>query len=92
MKITLWGVAVFLLLRFDGDNKFEGPVGTTAINVTSRANNRTIATPTIHILPLNRETNFAGDAVPLLANRGCFLKVGVKSVKFLLESVSGMVL
>src|SRR6266403_3231341 len=52
MKIALWGVVVFRLLGFDGDNKLERPVGTTATNVTSRANNRTIAT---HIPPLSRK-------------------------------------
>jgi hypothetical protein len=57
MKIASWGVAVFLLLGFGEDNKPERPVGTTATNVTSRANNGTIATPTIRDFPLNREPN-----------------------------------
>jgi hypothetical protein len=57
MKIARWGVAVFLLLGFDEENKLERPVGTTATNVTSRANNRTTASPTMRPFPLNREPN-----------------------------------
>jgi hypothetical protein len=55
MKIASWGVAVFLL-GIDRDNERERPVGTTARNVTSRANNRAIA-PTTRGFPLNREPN-----------------------------------
>jgi hypothetical protein len=52
-KIASWGVAVVLLLGFDGDNKLQRPICTTATNVTSRANNRIITTPTIRPSPLN---------------------------------------
>ena len=62
MKIASWGVAVFLLQGNDGDNKLELPVATTAKNVTSRVNNRTIATPTMRAFPLNQESR--GSAAP----------------------------
>jgi hypothetical protein len=62
MKIALWGVVVSLLRGIDGDNKLELPVATTAKNETSRANNRTIATPTACAFALNQEPN--GSATP----------------------------
>jgi len=51
MIIATWHVAVTLLVGCNADYELERPVGTTATNVASRANNRTIATLTMRAFP-----------------------------------------
>ena len=58
MIIATWRVAVTLLVGCNADYELERPVGTTATNVASRANNRTIATNACLSLVLNIERKY----------------------------------